>query len=563
MNRQGGENVGKTKEGLVAVIVGIDGYKNKPLHCAVNDAVYLTENLQKVWKNKKVKIKTLTWPSDVCGVTREAILAEVREYAGMADESDTFIFYFAGHGVCIGEEPALITVTDGKTAKGIEYINIKEIQQATAGCASHKKVMILDCCQSTARKNETNNGYRNLETLTQGWSILISSSPGEVSLEDQYSGDSSDDYLQQGVFTASLVEGLRGEAASGSDTVSLADLAYFVGKRVPVEYNERWNLLKERYLASSNRNGDQNLTDTRGEGLNSQNPVLLCDAVAMGGPYQVVMAPEHVPAAHDARRKTPSKQFLKYWFKLLIKPWPIEFPFKLAFYLVGLLYAAAMVFTVLWNAQDAVHTIPIQVFSCVVGFGSVFLWWLTLPFAVAANEDYWHIGGYFTVLFYFIWHCIVVIGFLWIYISSSSEIQDSMLLGSLIFEVFFLFVGVVVFGCNASQTIIALAETLRSDDRRDIRQAIRVFQQFKYTPIGVDMYNYVAQVSCKPYIYFYGWIASIVFVGLSLFKRMAEIVDMYPALIIVREVLVMVMITWLVLWYYSAYKRFQQEVYKR
>jgi len=562
MNRQGGENVEKTKEGIVAVIVGIDGYKNKPLHCAVNDAVYLAENLQKVWKNRKVKIKTLTWPSDVCGVTREAILAEVREYAGMADESDTFIFYFAGHGVCIGEEPALVAVADGKTAKGIEYINIKEIQQASAGCASHKKVMILDCCQGASRKNETINGYKNLETLTQGWSILISSSPGEVSLEDQYSGDSSEDYLQQGVFTAGLVEGLRGEAASGNDTVSLADLAYFVGKRVPVEYQERCNVwLKLGKLRSPDQ--DQEAPDTRGAGLNSQNPVLLCDAVAMGGPYRVVMAPEHVPAAHDARRKKPSKQFLKYWFKFLIKPWPIEFPFKLAFYLGGFLYAAAMVFTVLWNAQGAVHTIPVQVFSCVVGFGSVFLWWLTLPFAVAANEDYWHIGGYFTVLFYFMWHCIVVIGFIWIYSRNSSAIKDPKQIYSLIFEIFFLFVGVVIFACNASQTIIALAETLRSDDRRDIRQAIRVFQQFKYTPIGVDMYNYVAQVSCKPHIYFYGWIASIVFVGLSLFKRMAEIVDMYPALIIVREVLVMAMITWLVLWYYSAYKRFQQEVYKR
>ena len=52
------------EEGLVAVIVGIDGYKDvRPLHCTVNDAVYLKETLQKVWKDRKIHIKLLIWPS--------------------------------------------------------------------------------------------------------------------------------------------------------------------------------------------------------------------------------------------------------------------------------------------------------------------------------------------------------------------------------------------------------------------------------------------------------------------------------------------------------------------
>lgn len=577
--RDGGE---KGNGGIVGVIVGIDGYKNKPLHCAVNDAVSLLETLQKVWKNRKFLIDTLIWPSlkannektqgetwgieiptNAANVTRDAILAKVREYAEKAEESDTFLFYFSGHGVLSHQEPALLSVADGKTAKGIETIKIAEIQQAAKDCASQKKVMILDCCQSHASKNETVNGYNNLETLTQGWSILISSSPGEVSFEDHYAGESSDDYLQQGIFTASLVEGIRGGASGRRSSVNLADLAYFVGQRVPIEYDVRWTLHKERVMKSVNGKDHQDETDTRGQGLNSQNPVLLCDAVAMGGPYQVIIAPAYVPNAQDARRKIPSRQFLKYWFKFLMKPWPITFPFKLAFYLVGFLYAAAMMFTVLWNAQDAIPTMPVQVFSWIVGFGSVFLWWFTIPFAVAANEDYWHIGGYVTVLFYFIWHCLVVIGFLWIYCLNSQAIQESMLLGSLIFEIFFLFVGVVVFGCNASQTIIALAETLRSDDRRDIRQAIRAFQQFKYTLIGVDLYNFVAEISLRPDAYFYGWLVSIVFVGGSLLQRLSKEVDKYMNIIIVREILVMALVTFLVFWYYSAYKYFQHEVYKR
>ncbi len=579
------ESVEKGEGGIVAVIVGIDGYndkKAKPLQCAVNDAVSLMETLQKVWQNKKVKIKTLIWPSlkeekkntprktwgielppDAGGVTPERILAEVREYADRAEELDTFLFYFSGHGVLIGEEPALVAVADGKAARGIEYLKIEDIQQVTAGCKSHKKVMILDCCQSAAGKNQTNAGYKNLENLTRDWSILISSSPGEVSLEDHYSGKTTDDYLQQGIFTASLVEGLHGGASGGSSSVSLADLAYFVGKRVPIEYEVRWKLYQDRFMASLKGEEDQNPTDTRGEGLNSQNPVLLSHAVAMDGPYQVLIAPETISNAQDLRRKIPSRQFLKYWFKFLMKPWPIVFPFRWAFYLAGLFYAGAVMFTVLWNSQDAIQTTPVQVFSWIVGIGSVFLWWLTIPFAVASNEDYWHIGGYFTVLFYFIWHGIVVIGFFWIYRSSPLAIQDSMLLGSLIFEMFFLFVGVLVFGCNASQTIVALAEPLRSDYRREIRQAIRVFQQFKYTLIGVDLFNYVALISLRPDAYFYGWIVSIVFVGGSLMQRLALGVEKYQQIIIVREILIMALVTVLVFWYYSAYKHFQHEVYKK
>jgi len=516
---------------------------------------------------KKKNAQQETWgielPPDAAGVTPETILTEVREYADRAEELDIFLFYFSGHGVFIGQDPALVAVADGKTARGTEYLKIEDIQLAAAGCKSHKKVMILDCCQSAAGKNETSAGYKNLENLTRGWSILISSSPGEVSLEDHYSGKRSDDYLQQGIFTASLVEGLRGGASGGSSSVSLADLAYFVGKRVPIEYDVRRMLSLKRFIASKKGKDDQNPTDTRGGGLNSQNPVLLSNAVAMNGPYQVVMAPGYVPAAQDARRKIPSKQFLKYWSKFLTKPWPIDFPFRWAYYLAGLLYAGAVMFTVLWNSQGAIRTMPVQVFSWIVGFGSLFIWWLTLPFAVASNEDYWHIGGYFTALFYFIWHSIVVIGFLWIYHLNPLEIQKTMLWDSLIFEMFFLFVGVVVFGCNASQTVIALAEILRPDERKDIRQAIRVFQQFKYTLIGVDLYNYVAQISVKPEVYFYGWIVSIACVGGSLIKRLGEGVDRYTHIIVVRETLAMVLVTILVFWYYSAYKHFQHEVYKR
>jgi hypothetical protein len=150
---------------------------------------------------------------------------------------------------------------------------------------------------------------------------------------------SRDDYLQQGIFTASLVEGLRGEAVGPSGMVSLADLAYFVGKRVPIEYQERMMTLftikeagdvvdksyqmKEKAQIKSNEESKIKKiypvkTKAIGSGLPSQNPVLLSDSFAISGPYQVIMAPEYVPTYYKALKKRPGKDFMKSWLKFLL-----------------------------------------------------------------------------------------------------------------------------------------------------------------------------------------------------------------------------------------------------
>lgn len=578
-NRMKSTTNDKEKEGLIAVIVGIDGYEKRPLRCAVNDAVYLTETLQKVWKDRKINIKTLIWPSlnqeqtksqretwgielpkNAGHITRDGILSTVRQCAGIAGESDTFLFYFAGHGFLTEQEPALVTIADAKNAEKLEYIKVKEIQQAAADCASRKKVMILDCCQSSKSKHQPGEGYKNLEELTRGWSILLSSSPGEVSLEDRFFGDSRDDYLQQGVFTASLVEGLRGEAIGSSGMVSLADLAYFVGKRVPIEYQERIETILTRKAGKD----AQNQTDTRGTGLTSQNPVLLSDVVAMGGAYKIIMAPEYVPTSQGARKKIPGKHFIKNWFKFLWGQWPIKFPFKPAFHFTALLYAATVTLTVLTHCLKPIDN-TILLFLVGTAVGSLFTWWITLPFAVAANENKWHPGGYITPFFYLVWHCIVAIGFLLFCDGQHSISGEHNQFIYLIIDLFYILAGVVVFGCNSSQIIITLAETIRPDERREIRQAIRAFQQFKYKMLGVDLYNFTPMVTIRPDLYLYFGIISTAIIVFHTYQVMiaGELETARLLIFVTRNVFAFMWVAWLVFWYYSAYKYIQHEVYKR
>lgn len=562
------------QEGLIAVIVGIDGYKDVPLQCAVNDAVYLTETLSKVWQHRTITIKTLIWPSiketrakqqqktwgidlpeDAHEVTRENILSEVRKCASMARESDTFIFYFSGHGELTDEEPVLLTVSDAKTAKGIEKIKIRELQEAAANCASRKKVMILDCCQSSTSKGKPAEEYKDLEELTREWSILLSSSPGEVSLEDQYFGNSRDDYLQQGIFTASLVEGLRGEAAGESGSVSLAELVYFVSKRVPVEYQERLDIILENMTKP---------IKTRGLDSFSQNPVLLTEAVALDGPYQVIMAPQFVPTSHSARRRLPGKHFIKSWFKFLWGRWPVMFTYRPGFVLASLLYAATMTLTVILHCTKTIDQ-PKVLFFCGVGMGSVFIWWVTLSFAIAANEDRWHLGGYLTGIFYMLWHFFVVLWFAWTCGIESGLNQEPSHFVYVITDLFFILLAVVVYNCNTSQTIIALAETLREDERREIRQAIRAFQQFKYKMIGVDLYNFVPMVPVRPEVYFFLWGISMAVIVFNIYQVMiaAELETVRMLILITRNIFAAMMLSWLIFWYDAAFKFLKKEVYKR
>jgi len=559
--------------GLVAVLIGIDGYDIKSLHCTVNDAVYLEETLTKIWRGHKALIKTLIWPSfnskkaklqqDVWGielpenaehVTRKGIISTIEKWSSLASEEDLFLIFYAGHGVLIDKEPAIVSIRDGIRAGGMDLIKIKEIQEAAKDCCAKQKVMILDCCQNAMSRYEDASYYADLEGIIKDWSLLISSSPGEYSLEDEYFGDTRDDYLQQGVFTAHFVVGLRGEASGDGKTVNLAELAYYVGKRVPIEYQERQTSIYQR---KRQKISGQDIT-------RDQNPVLLCNAISMGGPYQIILAPRVIQTTHDSRRAIPGKSFFSKWMSYLAGKWPIKFPYRWSYNLGGLFYSLAMALTLLWhNSSDMDSNIPM--FAAMVSLGSAMIWLITTPFTVAANEERWHAGGYVAGLFYLAWHLFIAI-FFFIYWKDTSLINGSPSeFIYLCIDLFFLTAAVLIFGNNAGQTIIALAETIRGDERGEIRQAIQAFLQFKYKPLGVDLYNSIATVSVRPDLYFLFWLIVMGVCIFNIYQVMieAKLEGLRSIIFISRNVFAMFMVSWMVFWYHAAFKFLQKEIYKR
>lgn len=561
------------KSNLSAVVVGIDGYKSiPPLNCAVNDAVSISETLRKVWPHYDVRCLVwprmegfrereigwgITLPKNAEGVTRESILNSVRKAAADCGEDDTFVFYYAGHGELTGDEPTLIVIGDGTTGEGRADIKIRDIQQAASSAVCKTKVMILDCCQDQANTAVKSMKYDYLKNISDEWWILLSCSPGERSWEDQSHGEASDDYLQQGIFTASLVAGLRGEASSEGEPVTLTQLAAYAGNRVPMEFQEK---LMQWISGIGERSLHKSPAPT------SQNPVLMGGVFAVGGTYQVTMAPNPVPHCQDSKKSWPGKSFLIYWFKFLFGKWPIRFPHKHAFREGGaLLYGVVMLFTVIWHSLQPPGASSDPLYWTVTGLGSALLWWTAISFAVAVNEERWFNGGYLILLFYLFWHGALILWY-WFLFDGVAHPGGGDCIYYLVNDLVLLLIAVWICCCNASHTIIALAEPMRDEiERRETRMVIRAFQQFRTKSFNVSLFSYIPLLSANPRMYFLVFLIIFTFLGINTYN----VVSIYSAVgeilwvFIPRNVLIAIFFGWLTVWYGAAFRFLEKEIYKR
>ena len=225
----------------------------------------------------------------------------------------------------------------------------------------------------------------------------------------------------------------------------------------------------------------------------------------------------------------------------------------------GALWYGFVMFLVFMNAFGSEGPVIFEM-PFIIGLLSALLWWLMIPFAVASNEDFWHSGGYVTASAVALWH-IVVFSVYFVLTASYPTVDTAQF--NLGIQLFFLMVVVIVCGCNASQAIISLAETIRTDDRREIRQAVQVFRQFLKRIWHADFYNYVAMVSARPIAYhiFLGFVFLMV-LGSSVYIYVNHTKMLNPGITLLRNVSILIFTAWLVFWYEAAYRFIQKEVNK-
>ncbi len=241
------EGKSEEKPKLYLITVGVNSYRNPKynLNFAVADASAFEREVKKGGGNlfDQVIVKSIRDNK----ATKTDILAAFHDIQKQAKEQDLFIFYYAGHGVMSEGKvteaqfylvPHDITQLYGKddvlTEKAISATELKELSK---NINAQKQVFILDACQSSGAIDAlTVRGAAEERALAQ-----LARSTGTFWITatgtEQFATEFAD--LGHGVFTYSLLEGLRGKADNGDKRITIKELSAYIENRVP-ELSEKY-----------------------------------------------------------------------------------------------------------------------------------------------------------------------------------------------------------------------------------------------------------------------------------------------------------------------------------
>ncbi|QWF80986.1 caspase family protein [Amycolatopsis sp. CA-230715] len=193
-----------------ALLVGIDHYDNmQDLSGCVNDATALEPLLARnedYTANLSCRLLTGT-------VNRRDLLTRVREL--LADGADFALLYFAGHGMLVAGDVALVTSDGDEETLGVRFAEVLEI---AVNSQVKEIVVILDCCFAGGAGTVT--ALTNAAVLRSGMSILT------ASRSDQTSAESGG----RGLFSTHLEGALDAGAADVLGHVTVAGLYAYLSE---------------------------------------------------------------------------------------------------------------------------------------------------------------------------------------------------------------------------------------------------------------------------------------------------------------------------------------------
>jgi uncharacterized caspase-like protein len=153
-----------------ALLVGINTYlESSSLSCCVQDAVSLQSILadSKYGMNDKNNINLMIDSSDELNEPiRNNIINNIRSLTRNAQDEDTILFFFAGHGMDIQGE-AFLLPSDFRQETGVEGgISVKTIKAELASSKAKCRLMFLDACHSGSVKGRAETGKMTRTSLT-------------------------------------------------------------------------------------------------------------------------------------------------------------------------------------------------------------------------------------------------------------------------------------------------------------------------------------------------------------------------------------------------------------
>lgn len=193
-----------------ALIVGLDNYPKCPLSGCVNDAVSVANIVSKNEDGSpNFEVKTIL---DV--VPQRKLMKNIYEL--FDGNSDVELFYFAGHGLVNNGVSYIVTTDYDDYNYGVRLDDI--LKAANASKAKHK-IIILDSCYSGAMG--TPGFFGNDQAIIgDGLTILTSSMSNQTSAEVN----------GHGLFTALLLEALKGGAADVTGSITPGSIYAYIDK---------------------------------------------------------------------------------------------------------------------------------------------------------------------------------------------------------------------------------------------------------------------------------------------------------------------------------------------
>jgi uncharacterized caspase-like protein len=216
---------------LYVFAVGVNQYRNPALNLnyAVPDAKGIAGFFrQKGQLFKKVNIIEIYDEK----ATKDGILARLRELE-KTNPQDAVLIYLAGHGENVKDVwyfiPHELAYPEREEYVQTKGISSAELSSAMKNIRAQKILLLVDACKSGAVLVAF-RGFEDRKALSQ-----LSRSTGThvvaASTKDQFAAEVKD--LGHGVFTYTLLEGLKGKAAGGSDTVTVRKLMGYIEEQLP------------------------------------------------------------------------------------------------------------------------------------------------------------------------------------------------------------------------------------------------------------------------------------------------------------------------------------------
>ncbi|HBR95720.1 MAG TPA: hypothetical protein DEA90_16305 [Opitutae bacterium] len=226
------------KRTLHLLVVGVNEYKNPKynLNYALPDAESVLQNLSKLSSGLFDAIEVYSVYN--LEATSAGIIEQFERVRDSAQPQDSFIFYFAGHGVMSRElqqfyiVPTDVTqiygAADSLESKGISSRQLRSLAETIQ---AQKQVFILDACNSGGALEAFNErGASQEKAIAQlaratGTHWITASSGSQFATEF--------DELGHGAFTYVLLQGLQGKADAGDQRVTVNELKAYLESELP------------------------------------------------------------------------------------------------------------------------------------------------------------------------------------------------------------------------------------------------------------------------------------------------------------------------------------------